>query len=351
MQFYIRSHAFLHALYNGHFLSFSLYISSPSSTSPSLLTSHTLSQSHFSHLTLSLSLSLKGLAGFLINKGLAGCGGLQYGFLILLQLGFLCNMASSKRLLAGFVFVIYAEYFLSSSQAYNFIVGGKDGWVLNPSEDYNHWAGRNRFQVNDTLCKYNSLYTYTCICIGIGSYIYMFLSTVFKYNKGSDSVLVVTKDDYFSCNTKNPITSLTDGESVFKFDRSGPFFFVSGNVDNCRKGQKLVVVVLAVRDKPHRPPPAATPPASSSPPPPEAGGSTITPASPPLVQPPSGLSPGAGSPESWSPKASANPTRKSDAPAGFSISAWVVLSLSVGVSVVLGSFVGMFQFNFFFCCG
>lgn len=165
----------------------------------------------------------------------------------------------------------------------------------------------------------------------------MFLSTVFKYNKGSHTVLVVTKDDYFSCNTKNPITSLTDGESVFKFDRSGPFFFVSGNVDNCRKGQKLIVVVLAVRDKPHRPPPG-----SSSPPPPEAGGSAITPASPPLVQPPSGLSPGAGSPGSWSPEASANPTGKSGAPAGFSISVWVVLSLSVGVSVVLGSFAGMF---------
>ena len=40
---------------------------------------------------------------------------------------------------------------LSGSQAYTFYVGGKDGWVLYPSENYNHWAERMRFQVSDTL--------------------------------------------------------------------------------------------------------------------------------------------------------------------------------------------------------
>ncbi|KAK8537821.1 hypothetical protein V6N13_096376 [Hibiscus sabdariffa] len=29
--------------------------------------------------------------------------------------------------------------------------GGRDGWVVNPSENYNHWVERMRFQVNDTL--------------------------------------------------------------------------------------------------------------------------------------------------------------------------------------------------------
>ncbi|KAF3444098.1 hypothetical protein FNV43_RR13788 [Rhamnella rubrinervis] len=197
-------------------------------------------------------------------------------------------MASSKRFL-GLLFVMFVE-FLSSSQAYKFNVGGKDGWILIPSVNFNRWAERNRFQVNDTL--------------------------FFKYKKGSDSVLVVTKDDYFSCNTKNPIMSLTDGESIFKLDRSGPFFFVSGDEDSCRKGQKLIVVVLAVRHKPH--------------PPPEAGGGT-TPASPPLAKPPSGLSPRAESPEP-----SASPTKNSGAPAGFSVSVWLVLCASVGASVVFG---------------
>jgi len=39
------------------------------------------------------------------------------------------------------------------SNGHKFYVGGRDGWVLTPSEDYSHWSHRNRFQVNDTLCK------------------------------------------------------------------------------------------------------------------------------------------------------------------------------------------------------
>ncbi|XP_022140349.1 early nodulin-like protein 1 [Momordica charantia] len=119
------------------------------------------------------------------------------------------------------------------SEAYKFVVGGKDGWVFNPSEPFNHWAERNRFQVNDTL--------------------------YFKYQNGTDSVLVVSKDDYFSCNTKNPIVSFQDGDSIFKFDRSGPFYFISGNADRCQKGQKLIVVVLALtHNHHHRAPPTPT---------------------------------------------------------------------------------------------
>ncbi|KAF5960225.1 hypothetical protein HYC85_001434 [Camellia sinensis] len=65
----------------------------------------------------------------------------------------------------------------------------------------------------------------------------------------SDSVLVVNKQDYDNCNTQNPITKMEDGNSVFKLDRSGPFYFISGNKSNCDHGQKLIVVVLAIRNK------------------------------------------------------------------------------------------------------
>ncbi|XP_059669431.1 early nodulin-like protein 2 [Cornus florida] len=58
----------------------------------------------------------------------------------------------------------------------------------------------------------------------------------FKYKNGSDFVLVVKKDDYDKCNTEKLIMKMDDGDSVFKFDRSGPFFFISGNKDNCQKG-------------------------------------------------------------------------------------------------------------------
>lgn len=50
--------------------------------------------------------------------------------------------------------VVFAAFTSHSSHAYQLIVGGKDGWVINPSENYNHWAGRLRFQVNDTLCTW-----------------------------------------------------------------------------------------------------------------------------------------------------------------------------------------------------
>ncbi|KAK9664213.1 hypothetical protein RND81_14G026400 [Saponaria officinalis] len=124
--------------------------------------------------------------------------------------------------------------FLSAfCEGHKFNVGGKDGWVLNPSEKYNHWAERMRFQVNDTL--------------------------LFKFKKEEDSVLLVTSENYNKCNVNNPIKSLTNEKSEYKFERSGPHFFISGKSDHCNQGQKLVIVVLAVR--PNKPPPSPTTPA------------------------------------------------------------------------------------------
>ncbi|KAF3488059.1 hypothetical protein F2Q69_00057540 [Brassica cretica] len=39
------------------------------------------------------------------------------------------------------------------SNGYKFYVGGRNGWILTPSEDYSHCSHRNRFQVNDTLSE------------------------------------------------------------------------------------------------------------------------------------------------------------------------------------------------------
>ncbi|XP_047337029.1 early nodulin-like protein 1 [Impatiens glandulifera] len=143
---------------------------------------------------------------------------------------------------------------IGTSTAYKFYVGGTDGWVLRPSENYNQWAERMRFQVNDTL--------------------------LFKYKNGEDSVLIVNKGDYDNCKKQNPIQKLDGGDSVFMFDRSGSFYFISGHFDNCEKGQKLLVVVMAVRNKfpqpapfpgsapsplVHAPPPSALAPATNVP--------------------------------------------------------------------------------------
>ena len=82
---------------------------------------------------------------------------------------------------------------------------------------------------------------------------------MFKYKKGNDSVLVVDNKDYYSCNISNPIKKFDDGCTEFKFDRSGPFFFVSGAPGHCNSGQKMIVVVLAVSNKKTAMPPEFSP--------------------------------------------------------------------------------------------
>lgn len=72
-------------------------------------------------------------------------------------------------------------------------------------------------------------------------------NAVFKYKKGLDSVLVVNGEAYNKCNTTNPIQTLNDENPIFKFTRSGPFFFISGHNDKCENGEKLIVAVMAVR--------------------------------------------------------------------------------------------------------
>ncbi|XP_020571447.1 early nodulin-like protein 2 [Phalaenopsis equestris] len=143
-------------------------------------------------------------------------------------------------LLAGVLLSLF-----SMSFAYDFYVGGKQGWVVKPDESYNIWAAKMRFQVNDKL--------------------------VFWYKKGGDSVLQVKKKDYDSCNSSNPIKKFDNGDTVFMLDRSGPFYFISGEGDHCTQGQKLDVVVMAIRVPPTASPaPAAnsvsptTPPATPS---------------------------------------------------------------------------------------
>ncbi|KAL2495959.1 Early nodulin-like protein 2 [Forsythia ovata] len=103
--------------------------------------------------------------------------------------------------------------------SYRFEVGDERGWTKPTGKDpesYNQWAGRNRFHIGDTV--------------------------YFKYQ--NDSVLVVTSADYLNCNTSNPISKFEDGETVFQFDRSGFFYFISGQPDHCKAGQKIIIRVM-----------------------------------------------------------------------------------------------------------
>ncbi|KAL7001764.1 hypothetical protein U1Q18_002912 [Sarracenia purpurea var. burkii] len=110
----------------------------------------------------------------------------------------------------------------SSSEARDFLVGGStDAWKIpsSPSDSLNQWAESSRFLIGDSL--------------------------VWKYESGKDSVVQVSKRDYETCNTSNPIAEYKDGNTKVNLSRSGPFFFISGADGHCQKGQKLIVVVLS----------------------------------------------------------------------------------------------------------
>ncbi|XP_057479145.1 early nodulin-like protein 6 [Actinidia eriantha] len=97
-----------------------------------------------------------------------------------------------------------------------FEVGGDKGWGTPPSKNdqiYNQWASKNRFNVGDILR--------------------------FKYNK--DSILVVTDEEYDKCKSSHPIFFSNNGDTDFKLDRPGLFYFISGVAGHCERGLKMII--------------------------------------------------------------------------------------------------------------
>ncbi|CAN6869367.1 unnamed protein product [Brassica oleracea var. botrytis] len=175
-------------------------------------------------------------------------------------------VALMKNLCFAFVILTSFATLFSVADGRRFYVGGSRGWIMNPRENYNTWAERNRFQVNDTL--------------------------YFKYAKGSDSVQQVMKADYYGCNVRNPLEKFDNGETEVNLNRSGPFYFISGNQDRCLKGQKLIVVVLAIRLPKKVPISPVKPPSTTQPPQAHSPDSPVAPAkAPSTARPPKSHSP------------------------------------------------------------
>ncbi|KAJ3679394.1 hypothetical protein LUZ60_017405 [Juncus effusus] len=135
--------------------------------------------------------------------------------------------------LCMFLFTVVAS-------ATQFKVCGSNGWTVpQPNTiSYNQWAQRNRFKIGDSL--------------------------LFTYAQGEDSVLLVNQDAYNNCNTSSPIKKFDDGNTVFTFDRSGLFFFISGVQSNCLKKESLVVAVMGDRTKRSADQLPASPPSGSN---------------------------------------------------------------------------------------
>ncbi|KAI3726814.1 hypothetical protein L1987_66620 [Smallanthus sonchifolius] len=118
------------------------------------------------------------------------------------------------------IFMAFAFFTILKVQSVHvFQVGGNKGWAIPPSNhtnQYNEWATRNRFSINDTLR--------------------------FEYKK--DSVLVVTKEEHEKCKSSHPIFSSDNGDISFVLNRSGFFYFISGVSDHCERGLKMIIKVL-----------------------------------------------------------------------------------------------------------
>ncbi|EPS72444.1 hypothetical protein M569_02314 [Genlisea aurea] len=120
--------------------------------------------------------------------------------------------------------LVMSLFFLSMADARDLVVGGKaNSWTipLSDSDSLNRWAEKSRFVIGDSL--------------------------VWNYDGAKDSVLEVSKNDYFACNTSDPIKKYSGGSNTVKLERSGPYYFISGAAGHCEKGQKVIVVVISER--------------------------------------------------------------------------------------------------------
>lgn len=107
------------------------------------------------------------------------------------------------------------------ASAYEFKVGGLDAWALptgGRTDLYQNWAANTTFKVGDSF--------------------------LFLYPPSEDSVIQVTKAAYIRCDISNPIAKFQDGNTVFKFQQWGSYYFTSGVPGHCEKSEKLAVLVL-----------------------------------------------------------------------------------------------------------
>ncbi|XP_057473539.1 early nodulin-like protein 7 [Actinidia eriantha] len=147
------------------------------------------------------------------------------------------NMSPLFSLLLTFFLIRMASMNAQVEASKEFKVGDDDGW-RQPGENetglYNQWAAKNRFHVGDSL----------------------------RFQYTNDSVLVVEKFGYFHCNMTHPISTFHNSNTVIGLDKTGPTYFISGDPDHCKNGQRLVIEVMGPHSTPHFHPFIAAPPVS-----------------------------------------------------------------------------------------
>ncbi|CAH1453524.1 unnamed protein product [Lactuca virosa] len=123
------------------------------------------------------------------------------------------------RLSFSILFIVLIQ---SNVIAYQFQVGNLQAWNIPTSTDpkiYTNWPKKLNFKIGDSL--------------------------LFLYPPSEDSVIQVTKESYDTCNLKDPILYMNNGNSLFNITSPGVFYFTSGVSGHCEKSQKLQISVFA----------------------------------------------------------------------------------------------------------
>lgn len=60
--------------------------------------------------------------------------------------------------------------------------------------------------------------------------------------------MAVTDAEYKKCNSTRPIFFSNTGNTVYRFNHSGSFYFISGVSGHCEKGQRMIVKVMSSED-------------------------------------------------------------------------------------------------------
>ncbi|KAK8966558.1 Early nodulin-like protein 1 [Platanthera guangdongensis] len=122
--------------------------------------------------------------------------------------------------------IFFLTLFLLSTASHGreILVGGSsiNSWKFPSSssaQNLSQWAESTRFQVGDSL--------------------------VWNFDGEKDSVVEVSRDDYYACRTWNPIAVHHGGDNRVGLVRSGAYYFVGGAAGACEKGERVVVVVIS----------------------------------------------------------------------------------------------------------
>ncbi|XWS48751.1 hypothetical protein CRYUN_Cryun13aG0103000 [Craigia yunnanensis] len=115
----------------------------------------------------------------------------------------MANLRSPRyHFFCAFQFLLLVQTKVLSNQ---YKIGDLDAWGIPTSANpqvYAKWSKYHSFKIGDSL--------------------------LFLYPPSQDSVILVTEQSYNSCNLKDPILYMNNGNSLFNITKPGEFFFTSG---------------------------------------------------------------------------------------------------------------------------